>query len=154
MRVVNCVRDTTSVCVLVLSLGCCLGPAQKIELGKSGECPSTKEGKCVIVEGFFGIPEKGLTTEAGYEALYPYTRFAFSAEQAAKSQFEAALVMANAGNNGPEKANRMLPAESGAQPPFNIYDNRRNEINFNDRVRISGVMIRDCVVKVDKIEKL
>ncbi len=154
MKVATCVRYTASVCVLVLSLGCCLGPAERIELGKTGECPSAREGKCVTVEGFFGIPEKGLTTEAGYEASYPYTRFAFSAEQAAKSKFEAGLVRANDGNNGPEKANRMMFAERGVQPPFHIYDNLRNEVSFNDRVRISGVMIRDCVVKVDKIEKL
>lgn len=112
-------KRATLVLVLVHCSACCLGIYKSIQLSASGDCPATRNGQCVTVEGFFVIdPEKGPTTEEGYEGLYPFTRFAFSVEPGAKSKFEAALVIVNYGNNGPQKANRVVLAESGEQPHF------------------------------------
>ena len=78
----------------------------------------------------------------------------FSAEPSAKSKFEAAVIIANFGSNGPERANRAETDVNAARPAWRIYDNQQQEVGLNDKVRIRGFMIRDCVVKVEEIEKL
>ena len=141
--------------LLILNTGSCFLPAQRLELKKIGDCPATREGQRIFAEGYFSIdPEKGVATEGGYESMYPFSRFNFSVESNSKSKFEAAVVRANAGNNGPSRANRTEPTKNGDQVVWNIYDNWERQISFNDKVRVTGVMISDCVVKVDKIEKL
>jgi len=138
-----------------LGMGACLSPAHKLDLSASGDCPQAEEGQRIVVEGYFGIaPEKGVETESGYEGNHPYSRFNFSAGPNSKSKFEAAVVRANEGNNGSERASRTELIKSGTQQAWRIHDNERREVSFNDKVRVTGIMIRDCVVKVDRIERL
>ena len=140
---------------LALGVIACFSPAQRLELSQSGDCPQTKEDQRIFAEGYFSIdPKKGVATESGYEGNHPYSRFSFSAEPNSRSKFEAAVVRANEGSNGSDRANRTEPVKNGDQIAWHIYDDQRREISFNDKVRITGIIIRDCVVKVEKIEKL
>jgi hypothetical protein len=42
----------------------------------------------------------------------------------------------------------------GYGSPVSFYDNNEQVIEANNRVRITGYMIRGCLIKVEKIEKL
>jgi hypothetical protein len=135
MRLVIQRRLTQLVWLLVFVMASCAPATQRVELSGSGICPQTEEDQRVSVEGYFGIDsERGVVTEAGWEGIYPYSRFAFSAEPGAKSMFEAAVVRADEGSNGAETANRTKPTVSGAQTSWHIFDNQRREISFGDRV--------------------
>jgi hypothetical protein len=141
-------------CLLVFFLSSCL-PAQKVALSKSGDCPPTREFQRVIVEGYFVIPaDQRVSVNGGYESNYPKAQFTFSAEPGAKSKFAAYVTWANQGLNGPEKANRTELTGSGDQRVWIIYDNQVREIKANDRIKITGLIVDACEVRVDKIEKL
>ena len=146
-------RQLVLACLLVFLLNSCL-PARKIALSKSGDCPPTRELQRVIAEGHFVIPaDQRVGVNGGYESNYPYAQFTFSAEPGAKSKFAANVIWANAGLNGPEKANRTELTGSGDQRAWIIYDSQGREIKANDRVKITGLIIDACEVRVDKIEK-
>jgi hypothetical protein len=139
-------------CLLAFFLSSCL-PAQKVALSKSGDCPLTKEFQRVIMEGHFVIPaDQRASINGGYESNYPQAQFTFSADPGAKSKFAARVFWANQGANGPEKANRTELTGSGDQRVWLIYDNQGREVKANDRVRITGLIVDACVVRVDKIE--
>jgi len=130
------------VLLLALPIVSCFSPAQRLELSKTGDCPQTKESQRIFVEGYFSIdPNKGVETESGYEGTHPYSRFSFSAAPNSQSKFEAAVVRANEGSNGPDRANRTEPVKNGDQVLWHLYDNQRREIGLNDRVRITGILI-------------
>ena len=140
-------------CLLVFFLSSCL-TAQKVALSKSGDCPPTREFQRVIVEGYFVIPaDQRVSVNGGYESNYPQAQFTFSAEPGAKSKFTANVFWANEGMNGPEKANRTELTGSGDQSAWLIYDNQGREIKANDKVKITGLIVDACEVRVDKIEK-
>jgi hypothetical protein len=146
-------RQLALACLLVFFLSSCL-PAQKVALSKSGDCPPTREFQRVIVEGYFVIPaDQKVSVNGGYESNYPQAQFTFSAEPGAKSKFAANVIWANQGLNGPEKANRTELTGSGDQRMWLIYDNQGREIKANDRVKITGLIVDACEVRVDKIEK-
>jgi hypothetical protein len=141
--------------LLLPGMTSCILPAQKLDLSTSRECPEVKWYRRVAVEGYFGIdPKKGVSTEGGFENVYPFSRFAFSAKPGVDSKLEAAVVRANEGNNGPEIANRTEFRGSGDQATWHLFDEQGREIGFGDRVRITGPMIRECVIKADRIERL
>ena len=106
------------------------------------------------MEGYFVIPpDQRVSVNGGYEDKYPYAQFTFSAEPGIKSKFAANVIWANEGFNGPEKANRTELTGSGDQRVWLIYDNQEREIKANDRVKITGLIVDACEVRVDKIEK-
>ena len=146
-------RQLALACLLVFFLSSCL-PAQKVALSKSGDCSPTREFQRVIVEGYFVIPtDQMVSVNGGYESNYPYAQFTFSAEPGAKSKFAANVIWANEGANGPEKANRTELTGSGDQRVWLIFDNQGREIKANDKVKITGLIVDACAVRVDKIEK-
>jgi hypothetical protein len=132
----------------------CVAP-QKIELKNAGDCPhNISEGKRLIVEGFFGInPEEGVATTAGSEARHPSAKLAFCNQPGGDCSFQVTLVMARDGDNGPDVANRTLYNDY-THPHYHIYDSKGQEIDFNDRVRVTGTLVESCRLKVEKIEKL
>jgi hypothetical protein len=153
MRIKEGKRQLVLACLFVFFLGSCL-PAQKVALSKSGDCPTTREFQRVIVEGYFVIPaDQRVSVNGGYESNYPYAKFTFSAEPGAKSKFAANVIWANQGANGPEKANRTELTGSGDRRVWLIYDNHGREIKADDRVKITGLIVDPCEVRVDKIEK-
>jgi|GEM_PF-4642979 len=130
-------------------------PPRKAENNKPGVCQNKKAGERVSLEGYFGLNKYGsIVIEGGYENIHPYGRFTFSTKQEGKAEFEAALYVMNTGINGSEKANRTEPKGKGDNLKWQIYDNERKEISFNDRVRITGFTMDDCTVQVERIEKL
>jgi hypothetical protein len=147
-------RRLVLACLLVIFLSSCL-PAQKVALSKSGDCPPTRKFQRVIVDGRFVIPaDQRISVNGGYESNHPQAQFTFSAAQGAKSKFTANVIWANQGLNGPEKANRTELTGSGDQRVWIIYDKQGREIKANDMVKITGLIVDACVVRVDKIEKL
>lgn len=145
----------TLIWLSLLGMTSCILPAQKLDLSTSRVCPQIKWYRRVAVEGYFGIdPRKGVSTEGGFEDVYPFSRFAFSAKPGTESIFDAAVVRANEGNNGPEIASRTELTGRGDQATWHLFDEQGREIGFGDRVRITGPIIRECVIKVDRIEKL
>ena len=106
------------------------------------------------MEGHFVIPaDQRVSVNGGYESNYPQAQFTFSAVPGAKSKFTANVIWASQGLNGPEKANRTELTESGDQRVWIIYDNQGREIKANDKVKITGLIVDACAVRVDKIEK-
>ena len=140
-----------SVVLLMPLVACHLLPPEKVTLSTSGECPKTKDWQRISVDGYFGnYSDARIDVNPGYEGNHPYGYFPFSAAPAIRTEFRAALVWSNQGANGPDKAGRM---DQGADDKWRIYDNQSREIGVNERVRITGVMIEPCVVKVDSIER-
>ncbi|MDX6710471.1 MAG: hypothetical protein QOH96_1487 [Blastocatellia bacterium] len=137
--------------LLFICITSCSPAPHSVELDNSGDCPQTEESQRVVVEGYFAVAPVG--TEGGYEGVHPFDRFAFSPEPGKRSMFEAGIVRANEGNNGPEVANRTTHSAGGAQTTWHIFDDQKQEIDFGTKVRVTGIMIRNCVVKVDMIEK-
>lgn len=153
-------RRTTStknlalVCILLGTASCSL-PATRAELNTSDGCPQATKYRPIYVEGYFGVDsEKGISVDAGYEAMYPYAKFTFSSEPGAKTKLQVNVLVANQGNNGPERTSRTELPLSRSQSEWPIYDSRGVEISFRDRVRSTGFMIDPCVFKVEKIETL
>jgi len=139
------------------------GPAQKIELSKSGDCPQRKgSSECVYIDGYFGIAADIADIHGyGYHPdAPPRAGFTFSAEPRARTELGAYVTIEDS-----QVANRTrnlrLEGNPLADDKWLIYDDQQREISFDDRVRITGFMFLSmstsnypCAVMVSKIEKL
>jgi hypothetical protein len=125
---------------------CSFVSAKKVEEGDYSRCTISSWRK-VYAEGYFG---KFIGIEGGVHSEYPHAKLVFSAQPGAEFGFEVDVLLAAGNNIG--KANKMRSGGYGS--PVSFYDNNEQVIEANNRVRITGYMIRGCLIKVEKIEKL